>query len=262
MKSYLILLICGLMLPGGLEAQEKAKTWQGYAREDFRVDARPCILVVPKEPAAGKPWIWRMEFFGHEPQADAALLSKGYHVAYIDVQNRYGAPSALDIMDRFYEHLLKERQLGPKVVLEGFSRGGLFAFNWAARRPDRVACLYVDAPVCDFKSWPLGQGKGKGSPGDWARCLQAYGFTQEQALAYPLNPVDHLKPLAGARIPILSICGDADEVVPFAENTGLVETRYRQLGGEIKVILKPGGGHHPHSLKDPAPIVDFILQHR
>ena len=27
------------------------------------------------------------------------------------------------------------------------------------------------------------------------------------------------------------------------------------------VIIKPGAGHSPHSLADPAPIVDFILQH-
>ena len=27
---------------------------------------------------------------------------------------------------------------------------------------DKVFCIYVDAPVCDFKSWPGGKGKGKG----------------------------------------------------------------------------------------------------
>jgi hypothetical protein len=27
------------------------------------------------------------------------------------------------------------------------------------------------------------------------------------------------------------------------------------------VILKPGVGHHPHSLKDPAPVVEFLLRH-
>jgi pimeloyl-ACP methyl ester carboxylesterase len=73
--------------------------------------------------------------------------------------------------------------------------------------------------------------------------------------------VDNLKPLAGAKIPILSVCGDADDVVPLEENTALVEKRYRQLGREIKTISKPGVGHHPHSLVDPSPIVDFILSH-
>ena len=72
--------------------------------------------------AQGKPWIWRTEFFGHEPQADLALLAKGFHVAYIDVQNLYGAPIALDAMDAMYQHVTSKFKLSSKVVLEGFSR--------------------------------------------------------------------------------------------------------------------------------------------
>ncbi|MCX7010262.1 MAG: SGNH/GDSL hydrolase family protein, partial [Kiritimatiellaeota bacterium] len=61
-----------------------------------------------------------------------------------------------------------------------------------------------------------------------------------------------------AKIPILSVCGEADQVVPLAENTRLVEQRYKALGGHIEVIAKPGCDHHPHSLKDPTPIVEFV----
>jgi pimeloyl-ACP methyl ester carboxylesterase len=164
-------------------------------------------------------------------------------------------------MDAFYQHLTKDRGLNRKAVLEGFSRGGLFSLNWAARNPDQVACIYNDAPVCDFKSWPGGRGRGKGSPGDWRLCLDAYKLSEEEALAYKLNPVDNLEPLAKAKIPLLHICGDADDVVPIDENTLLVEKRYRELGGPIEVIVKPGVGHHPHSLVDPAPIVAFVLKH-
>ena len=240
---------------------DKVSQWQGYQRRDFNIDGRSCLLILPKSPAAGKPWIWRTEFFGHEPQADLALLAKGFHVAYMDVHNMYGAPVALDHMDKFYEHLTQDRGLAPKTVLEGFSRGGLFSLNWAARHPDRVACVYNDAPVCDFKSWPGGRGKGKGSKGDWQLCLAAYQLTNEQALDYKLNPVDNLAPLANANIPLLHVCGEADDVVPIEENTRLVEARYRKLGGPIEVIAKPGVGHHPHSLVDPAPIVAFVLKY-
>jgi hypothetical protein len=45
------------------------------------------------------------------------------------------------------------------------------------------------------------------------------------------------------------------------DNIGLVERRYRELGGEVKLIVKPGAGHHPHGPPDPAVIVDFILAH-
>jgi pimeloyl-ACP methyl ester carboxylesterase len=188
------------------------------------------------------------------------LVDKGYHVAYMDVQNMYGAPVALDHLDKFYDEVQKEYQLAPKVVLEGFSRGGLFALNWAERNPDKVASIYLDAPVCDFKSWPGGKGHGEESPNDWSKLKGAYGLNDEQALAYP-TPLDNLKPLADAKIPILSVCGEADTSVPVAENTAVLEQRYKAMGGEIQVLLKPGVGHHPHSLADPTPIVNFIQAH-
>ena len=52
-------------------------------------------------------------------------------------------------------------------------------------------------------------------------------------------------------------------MVPIAENTLLIEKKHHEkLGGlEFKVIVKPGVNHHPHSLRDPTPIVDFILAH-
>jgi pimeloyl-ACP methyl ester carboxylesterase/lysophospholipase L1-like esterase len=237
----------------------RTSQWNGFEKLDFTVAGRAALLVKPKQVATDAPWVWRTEFFGHEPQADLALLAKGYHVAYIDVQNLYGAPVAMQAMDDFHAHLTARFALSERCVLFGFSRGGLFAFNWAARNPQKTAGLYVDAPVCDFKSWPGAKGKGPGSAVDWERCLKAYGFTEEQAIKYELNPVDNLSPLAKAKIPILAVIGDADEVVPVPENIDIVEKRYLALGGPIKVIRKPGGKHHPHSLKDPQPIVDFVL---
>jgi pimeloyl-ACP methyl ester carboxylesterase len=116
--------------------------------------------------------------------------------------------------------------------------------------------------VCDFKSWPGGKGKGKGSPGDWKACLAAYGFADEAAaLAYQGNPIDALAPLAKAGVALIHVVGDADDVVPPAENAAIVEQRYRALGGTIEVIHKPTCGHHPHGLDDPQPVVDFILRH-
>jgi len=234
-------------------------SWCGFKRDDFELLGRKCIVVEPDLAATGRPWIWRTEFFGHEPQGDSMLVSKGFHVVNIDLQDMYGAPVALDMMDEFYDFLLKNRGLNPKAVLEGFSRGGLFAFNWAVRHPDRVSSLYVDAPVCDFKSWPGGKGKSAGSPTDWKKLKKVYGFANDiQATKYKGNPVDNVEVLARAGIPILCVCGETDDVVPMSENIKVVERRYKKAGGEIKIIVKPNSGHHPHSLKDPTPIVAFI----
>lgn len=236
----------------------------GFDREDFNVAGRNCLIVAPVHAADGRPWIWRMEFFGHEPHADSVLLTKGFHVVYMDMQDMYGAPVAMKLMNQFYKFLVRKKKLNPKADLEGFSRGGLFAFNWAAANPGKVSSIYVDAPVCDFKSWPAGKGiSNSASPSDWKKLMEVYGFKNEDdALHYTKNPIDNLSPIAAARIPILSVCGQDDKVVPMSENTNIVEERYKQLGGDITVIAKPNNDHHPHSLKDPAPIVSFILKSR
>ncbi|HEX8278732.1 MAG TPA: alpha/beta hydrolase, partial [Segetibacter sp.] len=84
--------------------------------------------------------------------------------------------------------------------------------------------------------------------------------SDREAMEYKGNPIDNLEPLAKAKIPILCIYGETDDVVPPAENINIVEERYKKLGGEIKIIAKPNNGHHPHSLKDPTPIVEFITK--
>jgi hypothetical protein len=42
--------------------------------------------------------------------------------------------------------------------------------------------------------------------------------------------------------------------------TNILEERYKAPGGSIEVIRKDGVGHHPHSVKDPQPIVDYVLK--
>jgi len=259
--ALLIIAITTLIAAPAADAAEKSE-WKGYAKLDFSVDGRSALLVAPKTPAPGKPWIWRTEFFGIAPQADIALLGKGFHVGYISVGGLFGAPVALDAMDKYYAFVRKKFGLNAKTVLEGFSRGGLYAFNWAVRHPNLVACMYLDAPVCDFKSWPGGSGRSRFSGREWQAVLRAYGMTDKEARAYKLNPVDNLEPLAKAKIPILCVIGDMhDWIVPIEQNALLVEKRYKKLGGEIKVIRKPKCGHRPHSLKDPTPIVEFVLKH-
>ena len=130
-----------------------------------------------------------------------------------------------------------------------------------SENPEKVAVIYGDAPVCDFKSWPAGKGKGKGSPKDWAELLTSYHFADEaEALAYTFNPIDILPVLATAKIPLIHVVGDKDDAVPVAENTSIVEQRYRALGGVIEVIHKPNAGH-THGLPDSTPVVKFIMEH-
>jgi pimeloyl-ACP methyl ester carboxylesterase len=233
-------------------------SWCGFPSEEFFVDNRNCVLVKPKKPEPASPWIWRMEFFGAFPAVDLDLLERGYHLVYMDLQDLYGAPPALRHMNRLFTHVTRHFGLKSKCVLEGFSRGALFALNWGRLNAEGVACIYLDAPVCDFKSWPAGKGRAAGSPDDWQKLKAAYGLSESEALSYPGNPVDSLVDLAASRVPIIAVYGEADVDLPPEENILLLESRYRALGGEIVLIPKPGVGHHPHSLDDPSAIVEFI----
>lgn len=243
--------------------EAKIDTWHGYTRHTFTIDGCTAWVVEPKTALPGKPWSWCLEFPDAFTERCAApqLLAAGFHHAHIKVGNTFGSPSAMKHFVAFHAELVA-KGLARKAALIGISRGGLYSYRFASENPDKVAVIYGDAPVCDFRSWPGGKGMGKGSPKDWASLMQLYEFpTEEDALAYLGNPIDVLSTLADAGIPLIHVVGDADDVVPVAENTAIVEQRYRALNGTIEVIHKPGVGHHPHGLDDPAPVVKFIVEH-
>lgn len=235
--------------------------WNGFEIIEFKFNGVDAKIVFPKKSNPSRKWIWRTQFWAHEPQTNLALLNQGFHVVYVDVVDLYGNQVAVNRLSDFYTFLIKNFGLNKKTVLEGMSRGGLDAFNWASENTDKIFCIYVDAPVCDIKSWPGGLGKGQGSKNDWEKCLKAYDLTELSVQNFKGIPLDNCIKLTKAKIPIISVCGDADTVVPFEENSQKLAEIYRASGGKIELIVKKGIGHHPHSLKDPKPIVDFILKH-
>lgn len=227
------------------------------SQHNFMYNGHSSIIVCPDSVADGRPWIWRPAFFGAFPSVDEALLKEGFHVVYHDMTHRYGSPQAIIEGEAFYNYMLSTYGLSPKVTLEGFSRGGYYALNWAIAYPDKVACIYLDNPVCDLFSWP-----GEKRKEHWNDFLAAWGITSADKLTFKGNPLDNLEALAQQRVPILAVCGDSDKVVPFHENMKPVRDRYRALGAPVELILKPGADHHPHSLEDPERIVDFIIRNQ
>ncbi len=241
-----------------MESAVTESEWQGFRRLDFVVAGHHAILIVPDEPAPGKPWVWRAEWFGvqHGSQAALELLKQGWHYAYFNAKDLYGAPAAMALFDAYYQHVTEVYGLADKLVMEGFSRGGLYAVNFAAKWPERIEVLYLDAPALDLRSWPGYQTKR------WPEVVSLYGLSLAEADTTQFSPIEQAEVLAEAGIPIIAVSGDEDKTVPHDENILPFAERFRTAGGMIELILKPGGGHHPHSLPDPQPIVDFILEHR
>ena len=253
-----------LAITKSISAQEITKTdlWHGFQRSHFVFHNKPAWIVKPARPLEGNPWIWNAHFPDWHTDIDSILLSRGFHVVYLNTNDMYGSPAAMQIWDDFFSFMV-QKGFSSKVALEGVSRGGLYVYNWAKRNPLNVSCIYAEAPVCDFKSWPGGKGAGKGSAESWAGVLKSYGFTEEQALAYKDNPIDNVDGLASCKVPILHAIGLNDKIVPNAENTYVLMDRYIKAGGPATVYPMTRGeqnleGHH-FPIEQPEKIADFIF---
>lgn len=231
--------------------------YRGYKSENFVFEGRNCTVVFPGKEREDKKWIWRAEFLGAFDSVDTDMLSKGYALAYISVSDMYGNPESIEIMKKFH-CFMTGHGFCEKTVIFGFSRGGLYACNFALKYPDAVAALYLDAPVLDIKSWPGGMGKGAGAAREFKECLSLYGLDENTVCDFRKNPSDRLEELCSLGIPVALVAGDSDRVVPYGENGALLENVYRKGGGDLLCIVKPGCDHHPHSLSDPSPVSAFL----
>ena len=131
-------------------------------------------------------------------------------------------PRSLTEWDAWYAYLTGQYGLSKKPAFIGMSRGGEFEYRWGTANPDKVSCIYADNPGMDREGFQ--------SLGDLAR-------------------VD---------VPVLQVCGTIDPI--FGKYASAIEAIYQQFGGRISMMVKEGYAHHPHSLRNPKPIADFIEQ--
>ena len=251
----------------------KRADFHGFDRYTFETDGVEVSVVCPEKSAPGKPWLWRSIFWGSTKGAtrrvtlmDLELVKQGYHVV-IRPGDVSGHPSGNAAMDAAYRYLTQQHGFSKKAAMGSMSRETLALFRWASSNPDKVASIYVDNGVCNVKSWPAGKivdGTGssaKGSAKSWKLLKTTYGFkSDEEAIAAKISPIDWLEPLAKAGVPILLASGTHDDTVPYEENAKIVKDRYGELGGSAEVILE-NKKHHPHGLKDSAPVIEFIKKH-
>jgi hypothetical protein len=262
--AFLPVLKADEVFPGNKE------DFHGAAKFSFVTGGGITQVLVPETPANGHPWVLTSQLYsldsptvGNMGRIELELVKRGFHVVALSLGNTFGAPLAVEKYDDIYRVMTKRFGLSRKVAMLGLSREGLAISRWAARNPGKVTCLYLDKAVCDFKSWPGGKlGLSSGSPSDWQSLIKTYGFLSEaEAEAYPWNPVDLVPKLVAAKIAILYLAGEKDNVVPYAENGQRLEKEYARLGGMFELIMHEGEGHHPHGSPDPKRVVDFIERH-
>ena len=233
----------------------------GYGAEEFSFRGRQAILVRPETPDPQRRWMLKTEYFGAFPETEAALLARGFHLAYLKNRNRWGLDE--DIRDKadFVRYVSETFSLAPRCVPVGMSCGGLMAVELAALAPEMVSVLYLDAPVLNLLSCAGGFGKAEIPPEMRREMLDALGMTLTDLINFRRHPMDRLGPLVRNRIPALLVYGDADRTVPYEENGVHLERAYRAAGVPLLVQRKPGCDHHPHGPSDPEAAVRFLLEH-
>ncbi|MCE7062859.1 SGNH/GDSL hydrolase family protein [Dyadobacter sp. CY343] len=263
-QQLILLIICLSGRISYAQIVEKKTSWKGFDKIEFTFENREAWYVKPAKAIPGNPWVWRAHFPTWHTEMDSILLSRGFHIAYVNTNDMFAHPQAMQVWDAFYDYLVKEKQFALKVALEGVSRGGLYVYGWGKRNPDKVSCIYAEAPVCDPKSWPGGKGKGPGSEKDWDLWLKLFGKSEEEALKFNDIPLNDLAGLAAFKVPIVHVIGLQDKLVPPAENSDLLVKTYQQLGGPVSVYPMTRGeqkldGHH-FPIEHPEFFANFIEQ--
>jgi pimeloyl-ACP methyl ester carboxylesterase len=180
-------------------------------------------VIVPKSAAPGKPWVFRAASIGRDAAVDQALLARGFHIVVAPLTTQSGAVRTQ--WDATYKRMV-DHGFSKKPVMEGAGTAAGEAYAWAIENPEKVSCVYAENPAL-------------------------------RSLMSKAQPLEHLDSLAKAGVPLIHVCGSLD---PWLESqTRIAETRYKQLGGQIRVIIDEGKAHLPTGPRDPKPVVDFIL---
>ena len=212
------------------------------AGEEFSVQGHAAFVISPRTNPTRQsvPWVWYAPTLPDLPSAAERWMferfrESGIAIAGIDVGESYGSPAGCDLYSAFFDEMTHQRGFAAKPVLLGRSRGGLMTLSWAADHPNNVAGFAGIYPVTNLASYP---GLAKAAPAyrltelELAECLADY------------NPIDRLAGLARARVPMFSIHGDSDKLVPLESNSGELQRRYSALGGTMQLIVPPGQGHN------------------
>jgi len=233
--------------------------WHGFEMLEFAFGGKNARLVYPSVPRADKKWLFKTEYFGAFPNFELAMLERGYYVAHVQNTTRWCLPEDTDRQAVFCEFLHREFGLAKSCMPVGMSCGGMQAVYLAAKYPQLVAALYLDAPVLNLLSCPCGLGVAKVKFYD--EYIKATGNTVSNLLNFRKHPIDMVDAIISEKIPTILVCGDSDRTVPYVENGMLLSKKYRASEVPFVEVLKKNCDHHPHGLDTPGKLLEFAKKY-
>ncbi len=199
-----------------------------YDRYDERTSSQwgltGLAIVVPNSVAPGKPWVFRADAITRDAVIDQALLARGFHIVIPPLTAQSGAVRTQ--WNAAYK-LMTDHGFSKRHVLEGTGTAAGEAYAWAIENPDKVACIVGRNPAL-------------------------------RSLMSKTSPLENLGPLAKAGVPLMHVCDQTDPW--FNDQTKVVEPRYKELGGEIVVIINENDARYPLGAADQSRAVDFIVR--
>ncbi len=246
--------------------------WYGFKRHHFTVDGCDAWIVEPEYPASDMRWTWCAQWAeAFVPRVGTvAYLQHGFYHGHVDVHKFHGSPKGMEVMAHFQDAAVA-LGLAEKVSLIGLSWGGFYSLRYAGTYPERVCSLYLDAPVCNASD------REPSAADRICEISEQWGMTFDELRDSPLNPLNNVKPIIDAKIPVYALIGRADNVVIPATNYDLLEAEFKKLGVEPRIlkdenILSELGNaeagvlylqnrrayaHHPHGFDDVTPLMHF-----
>jgi len=240
--------------------------WGGGHRIIFDFKGHKGWIVEPPTGGAaakGMPWLWTMQWMGAFIDRTGApeLTAGGYHHVHLEAFDERATDEGLALFADFQSYLVDTLGFAPKANLIGMSWGGFFSVRYASVYPEKVAKIYLDAPLLDLQKF---EGNGAYAPTEAAKKIGPWGLMKPSDGSWtkdPRMPVNRAVPIAKAKIPILLLYGGQDQTVSPQENCELFAARFKAAGGDIDVKFRGGYGHHPHGAEPgDRSIVDFFAK--
>lgn len=236
--------------------------WHGFESEEFLFEGHDATVVFPKVKPVGKIAI-KVEYWNAFPDVEIKLLERGFHVVGVDNISRFATKEDCDIKARFLDYIAEKYGITGKCVPVGMSCGGAHALRFAGFYPELVSCVFIDAPVLNYCSFP-----GKIGDEDCERVwenefIKAYpGIKRSHLLKFNEHPINMADVLIENKIPVIMVYGTDDKSVIYEENGKLLEDAFE--GTDLLKTIRVGcRGHHPHGmidLEDNKIIADWIAE--